>query len=219
MARRLTQIQRAARAYKRASDRYEAAKQALYRHFRSATAYRRAKQEIPSGVVAVKLGWRGGSGGRPNIAYTGYCEPVLGSRLLAHIERCKRLLAGRIRQRDEGLVGRRERLAQKRAEEVRAERLAHYRENPEDYTEYIGTVPAELGTLWPGLPETQRTWREYLSAAGKAVPPHVLVAEPCRKSGRFKVLALGVPPKEGGRAIHDHRSGSDGVLPGPVTSG
>lgn len=51
MARRLTQIQRAARAYKRARDRYKKAEQALYRHFRSATAYRRAKEAIPSGAV------------------------------------------------------------------------------------------------------------------------------------------------------------------------
>lgn len=146
----------------------------------------------------MKLGWRGGSGGRPTLVYTGYCEPVLGNRLLAHMERCKRLLAGRARQRDEALVGRRERSAQKRAEEARARRLAHFRENPDEYTEYVGTVPAELGTLWPGSPETQRTWREFLSSAGKTVPPYVLVAEPCRRSERFKVLALGVPPKVDG---------------------
>jgi hypothetical protein len=180
-------INLAASKLKRAAQLRDRAYAEVRRAFPSRTAL---KKRVPAGALSCELEFRTPRGIRE---YTAYCaDAAEGRRLLDRLSRANSLLAGRRQQREEVLRPARER----RAAAERKRRLlglfATAEAEGREPRHYVGTLPAALGIRDPFAAGTQGAWRAALQERDKEVPLAPLVAEPCKRGGRYKVFAIGV---------------------------
>src|SRR5262249_41941021 len=145
-------------AIKDRTDRLAYVMNEIYDKFKSATHYRRIKEEVPPGAVSTELTCKW-------CDYTAYCDPVEGSRLLFQKELLRSELQQLNRRRNELLAPLRRTLARRKYEKALGnyrQRLAEYevehprwlaakeeweRSMPKDVVSVGGIKPSELGKV------------------------------------------------------------------------